>query len=288
MRRLLLAGSLLVTAPLAAQAGTATWSVRTTLPDTLQATAGFSEVELLFTTATDGERLGFQMTVGPTMAASFVAMDLSTARFQVVTNAAGDSLAMGIVMPPDLAAQMGGGIGFRIDMAIPDSVPVPFAGMNMDSLMSAPEAETPSVINTGRTDTVAGLGCEIWTMSGPTDSIPVDSVAITTCLAEPTPALTAISELMLKRLPKLGLDIEQMREMGRKYYGGRELVPIRMVLSIGTMEFVMQLESLSETSPGQSFFTLPEGLQPFPIEMFTGMMQQAMPQQDTTAVDGDT
>lgn len=279
MRRLLLAGLLLAAPPVAAQAGTMVWSVRGNLPDTVETMAGLSEFELVFTVGTDGARLGTQMTVGPTMAAAIAAIDLTTARFQAVVNAAGDSLSLGVVLPPDLAAQMGGSIGFRLDIAIPDSLPLPVPTMNIDSLLeAADEGVMPQVTNTGRTDTVAGVPCEIWTMQPALDSLPADSMAITMCLAEPSPVMTAINDLMRERVPSIGLDLDEMKEAGKRFFGGRELVPVMMVLDIGGQDVVVRLMSVSAEAPDPSFFTLPEGLQPFPIEMFQGMMRQAMPQ----------
>lgn len=277
MRRLLLAGSLLIAPPLAAQAGTMTWSLRGDLPDTARAMAGLSEFELVFTIATDGTRLATQMTVGPTMAAAIAGMDLTTARLQAVTNVAGDSLSIGVVMPPELAAQMGGAIGFRIDMAIPDSFPMP--AMNVDSILeAADEGEMPRVTDTGRTDTVAGIACELWTMEPPLDSMPNDSTTITMCMAEPSPVMTAISDFMRERVPNFGFDLDEMKEAGKRFFGGRELVPVMVVMDLGNQEIVMRLMSISEAAPDASLFTLPDGLEPFPIEMFQGMIQQAMPQ----------
>ena len=49
------------------------------------------------------------------------------------------------------------------------------------------------------------------------------------------------------------------------------MTTIRMVM--GTEgEIVMQLESSTTTAPDASFFVLPDGLQPFPIEAFKSMM----------------
>lgn len=271
MRRLLLAGSLLLAPPLAAQAGTVTWSLRGNVPDTVRAMAGMSEFELFGTFATDGSRLAGQFTVGPAMAASVMAFDLTTARLQMVIDAEGSAVSLGVVLPPELAAQMGGAIGFRLDLPIPDSLPLP---VNIDSLMTANEDREPEVTNTGRGDVVAGIPCEIWTMTPPADSMPADSMTMTLCLAEPVPAMRAINDAVERHLPRFGVDLEEMKAAGRKYFGGRDLMPIRIEMAFGTGRVVMQLESVSTDAPDGSLFTLPDGLEPFPLEMFQGMLPQ--------------
>jgi hypothetical protein len=280
MRRLLLAGLFLVAPPAAAQAGTVVWSLRGTLPDSMPpVAAGLSEIDLMFTFATDGSRLGMQMTIGPIMAASVVAMDLSTARIQVVTNAAGDSLAIGVVFPPEISAQMGGGIGYRLDFEVPDSFAFPVLGL--DSLLAAAsedDVDGPEAINTGQTDTVAGIPCEIWTMATGDDSSP-GLPMITMCLAESVPALTAINDLTKRLLPDFGFDLEELQTRSWNHFGGRELIPVRMMIGDDGEQFVFQLEQASSEAPDAAFFTLPEGLQPFPIEALQGMMG-GMPQAD--------
>lgn len=281
MRRLLLASLMLVTPPLAAQAATMTWAIRGSVPDTVQAMAGLSEFEFILTFGTDGARLGTQMTIGPTMAAGVVAMDLTSARVQAVVNAAGDTLSIGIIVPPELGAQLGGTIGYRLDLPIPDSLALPTGGFDLDSLLDAvDEGEQPRVTNTGRTDTVAGVACEIWTMQPPLDSMPSDSTEITMCLTEPTAAMNAINDLTQSRLPNFGFDLEEMKAAGARFFGGRELVPVLVVVGTGDQHVTFRLMAISDAAPDPSFFTLPAELEPFPLAMFQGMLQQAMPQDD--------
>jgi hypothetical protein len=272
MRSTLLAASLLLAAPLAGQSGTTVWSMRMKMPDTLSARAGgLSEIDMRMTMATDGERLGMQVDFAETMASAVPGFDLSAIRFNTVVHGGGDSVSIGIILPPEMAAMTGGGIGMRLDMAIPDKLegfPVP----NFDSLMAENQGEEPVVTNTGRTMMVAGVRCEEWdiTPQQPADSIPFGG-AMHLCVAENIPAVKAFTTVAEKYLPDMGFDFGKLKERGRKWFGGREMTAIRMVMGHDE-EIVFQLESSSNTAPDPSFFTLPDGLEPFPIEMVKAMI----------------
>ena len=276
MRATLIAATLFA-APLAAQSGTTVWSMRMKLPDSAQAKAGgLSELDMRMTMATDGSRLGMQVDFAESMATAVPGVDLSTVRLNAVVHANGDSASIGIIFPPELAAQMGGGIGLRVDMAIPDKfdgVPVP----NIDSMMAANQGQEPTVTNTGRRSTIAGVSCEEWEV---TPKVPADSTTfggkMHLCVAESLPGMKAFNSLVEKYLPDVGIDFSEFKERGKKWFGGREMTPIRMVMG-EAQEMVFQLESSTTTAPDASFFVLPEGLQPFPMEMieaFTAGMKQ--------------
>lgn len=263
---------LLAVMPLQAQSGTTVWSMRMKMPDSLQAKAGgLSEIDMRWTLGTDGDRLGFQMDFGEGMATAMPGIDLSSIRMQAVVHSGGDSASIGIILPPEIAAAMGGGIGMRLDVAIPDTLPG-FPMPNLDSLMNAQQGDQPTVTNTGRTATVAGISCEEWEMTPKqSDSLPF-SGKISMCLAESVPAMRAFTSLFERYMPSMGFDFSEMKEMGRKWFGGRELVAIRTVIG-DNQDIVMQLESSTNKAPDASFFTLPDGLSPFPMEMIKGMAQ---------------
>ena len=101
----------------------------------------------------------------------------------------------------------------------------------------------------------------------PSDSTPFGD-KIQMCLTQSVPALRAFTTLFEKYLPEMGVDFSEMKEMGKKWFGGRDLVAVRTVMG----EIVIQLESTSNTAPDASFFTLPDGLQPFPVEMLKAMI----------------
>lgn len=270
-------GSLLITtllflaAPVAAQSGTTVWSMRMKMPDSLAAKAGgLSEIDMRMTMATDGSRLGMQLDFSESMAAAVPGFDLSSIRVNAIVHAGGDSASVGIIFPPELAAQMGGGIGMRLDLPIPDKfdgLPVP----NLDSLMEANEGEEPNIANTGRTSIVAGVSCEEWEM---TPRVPADSTPFggkfQLCVAENVPGMKAFTSAVEKYLPDIGIDFSEFRERGKKWFGGREMTAVRMVMG-DNQDIVFQLESSTNTAPDASFFTLPDGLQPFPMEMVKGM-----------------
>ena len=259
----------LTTTTLSAQSGTTVWSLRMKVPDSIATMAGgLSEIDMRWTLATDGNRLGMQMDFAESMTASFPGFDLSSVRLNAVVHSNGDSASIGIILPPELAAQMGGGIGLRMDVAIPDTVGA-FQTPNMDSLMAVNQGEEPTVVNTGRTSTVGGVSCEEWeiTPKTPSDSTPFGE-KMQMCLTENVPALRAFTTLFEKYMPDFGVDFGELKEMGKKWFGGRDLVAVRSVIG----EIVIQLESSSNTAPDASFFTLPDGLQPFPVEMLKAMI----------------
>jgi hypothetical protein len=189
-------------------------------------------------------------------------------RVNAVVHSGGDSVSIGMILPPELAAQMGGGIGLRMDMAIPDSL-TGFPAPNVDSIMEANQGDQPDVVNTGRTSTIAGITCQEWEVTPKvvSDSMPFGE-KMQMCVTESVPALSAFTSLFEKYMPNMGVDFGEMKKLGRKWFGGRDVVAIRSVVG----EIVVQLESSSNTAPDPSFFVLPDGLQPFPVEMLKAMI----------------
>jgi hypothetical protein len=191
-------------------------------------------------------------------------VDLTGARLQGVLNAAGDTLALGLVMPPDLAAAMGGGIGFRLDLPL-DSLPFPVPS---DSMLAAIEGQDDStdLRDTGRRETVAGVACEVWEMW----EVAQPDERIEMCLAEPPAAFEHISNRLKERFPPLDKSFDELKEAMGDRFGGRNLFPVRMRI-MGTEPFTFELRNLTE-SADPSFFVLPVDLTPFPLEMFKGML----------------
>jgi hypothetical protein len=259
-----------------AQVGTMTWVMRMDIPDSMESrTAGLSEVEMRMTFASNGEMWAMQMQPGQSMVAAFPMADLSSVRLVALVPTKGDSFHVGIVMPPDIAAQMGGGIGFRVDGEIPKSFDFPF---DLDSLMDAQQersdAEKPTITNTGRRSTVGGVSCEEWTITTPgvADSTgPGEPVTMEMCLAEPSPMMKAWTEWVKARVPDIMKEYDEMNAEMRAEFGGRDLVPVRFGMQ-APFPMVFELVSQSGEAPDATFFRLPDGLQPFPMEMFRGMM----------------
>ncbi len=273
MRRLLLAATVLVTAPLTAQTGTSSWAVTVTVPDSLQAMLqGTNQFDMRLTMATDGQRLAMQVEPGPEMIARSTTTDLSGVRFQAILNASGDTLSLGIVLPPALATAMGAtGVGYRLDLPL-DSLNLPDGAA--DSLRERmADSNRVHPVDTGERATVAGLPCEEWRAVN-------DSTGgtFTMCMTDPPAALKAATDVMERHFPRFVTMMEKLSAEQRAEFGGRKLVPIRMVMQ-DDQRMTMELLSLSDAAPDPSFFTLPLDLQPFPMEMVKAMMGAARQQQ---------
>jgi hypothetical protein len=280
--RRLLATALLLSLPvgsIAAQQGTAVWQMRMQLPDSIAAqTGGMSTIDMRFTAAADGDLAGFQVDFGPEMNVTGpMPIDLSQIRIQAVMNAATDSVAIGIVLPPEIAAMAGGGIGFRLDFAMPtpDAIGAMIPDSLLDQMRTAAEKDESGAENTGVTSVVAGITCEEWIFTPP-PSGDQDQV-IRMCLAESPPAMKAFSDIFNRMVPEAQNPLAEFRKMGQERFGGRDMTAMRTTMT-GTLNMTVELLSLSNDSPGPSFFALPIDLQPFPIEMFQGMAAAALQQ----------
>jgi hypothetical protein len=136
----------------------------------------------------------------------------------------------------------------------------------------------PEWKDTGRRSTAGGLACEEWTMTvDPKDfpaadtTSPQEPVEMQFCLAPQGPLMAAWTEWAKRRLPQFMKNYEKLREEGMAQFGGREMVPLRMEMT-GPLAMKLELVSMSDQAPDATFFRLPDGLQPFPMEMFRGMM----------------
>lgn len=275
-RRLLLACSLLLAPSLltAQRGGTIVWSLTGTLPDTARKLLQgmISEIDLRFTMATDGTRTSFTIAPGAGLIASSLAMDLSTVQMQVVTSTADDTTRIGIVLPPQLATQMGGGIGVRMDIPNADSL---FRNMVPDSIMAQAKAKAaenePSfhITDTGRSDAVSGTACHVWSIAS-TGAVATDTVEF--CLAPQTAAMKSVMDgILTSRFAAQNKQLEEMYR-GKGVQGWpKDQVPIR--ISFGGMK--MELVSVSSDTPAASAFLLPEGLTPFDTKLLEGMFGAA-------------
>lgn len=254
--------------------GVSVWSMHGTLPDTVQKAARgmLSTIDLRMTMATDGQRVSLLIAPGPEMIAASLTTDLSTVRMQVVASSTDDTVHIGVVLPPDIAAMMGGGIGFRLDLPLTadfikglaaDSM-IEAMTMKADSLNS--DATKPDFHNTGRSDIVAGVPCEIWTVTGGTDT----SDTMEMCLAAKPPAMQAMSNAMGTRFVPITSAFEKLGSERENPFGDRNLMAVRFRM-LGDADFTFELVSLSKDAPAATFFELPPGLEPFPMEMLQGM-----------------
>ena len=243
---------------LVAQAATTTWNMRFTIPDSLQTqTMGISEVDARFILATDGQNLAFQAEPGPTSSVN----GGGGLRLHVIVPASGDSVHLGVVVPPELAAQLGGGVGWRLSIAIPDSLPVPL--LNPDSIINE---EMPRTEQTGTTDVVAGITCDNWLVHSKPDSIGHVAPPATICIAESVPAFNNITAVIKRLVPDLVEGIDKWSGTNVRMFGGRDVSTLSLIFG-DESPLVVRLESLSETAPDPSFFAMPPGLEPLPPEM---------------------
>jgi hypothetical protein len=267
-RRLLaiLTAATIAAPTLAAQAATTTWNVRFSIPDSLQGrTMGVGEVDARFIVATDGNSVAMQAEPGPMSSLN----GGSGFRLHVILPAAGDSVHLGVVMPPELAAQMGGGVGWRLSLAIPDSLPIPI--LDPDSLLNE---ELPRTERVGTTDVVGGISCNNWLLYSKPDSNGVAQPPATICVASTVPALKNIGSALERLLPQLMYGIEKWADSNRRMFGSSDVTLVSY--SAGDdAPMMVQLESASETAPDASFFVLPPGLEPLPPELLMMFTQAA-------------
>lgn len=254
--------------------GVSVWSLRGTLPDTVQkASRGMlSTIDLRMTMATDGQRVSLLIAPGADMIAASLATDLSTVRMQVVTSSTDDTVHIGVVLPPQIAAMMGGGIGFRADVPMTADF---IKGLATDSMIEAitmkadslnADAAKPEFHNTGRSDTVAGVPCEMWTVTGGRNK--TDTMEM--CLAAKPPAMQALSDAMGTRFSSFTSAFAKLGSEMENPFGDRNLMAVRFRM-VGDADFTFELVSLSNDPPAATFFELPAGLQPFPMEMLQGI-----------------
>lgn len=272
--------ALLAPAGLTAQSATAIWKLEIKVPDSLQQKGpGIPGlIDLRATMATNGKESGFQLEPSPEMIASFAKMDLTGARLTVAMPNDGDSVHVGIVMPPDVAAMMGGGIGFRLDFQVPDSLPFLPGVEELES--NKPDADSLAKMlhemfrDTGRSETVAGTSCKVWKLVFPDSTNSGEQMSMNFCIAKGTPALLRLKNSM-------GGSFKKMQEVWQEQFKGmnfpfanQDMVPIKVSMD-SPINMTYELISATTAAPDNSFFTLPEGLQPFPMEMITGAIKQA-------------
>lgn len=256
------------TTPASAQdaGGTTVTLMRISLPDTLLAAvpqAGFEELTLRITNATDGRRVAAMMTfeaMAPTMG-----VPLDAILMHMIWDSATDSVQLGLTLPPELMEPLGGGTGFAFQFVLPDSLPIP-AGMG-DSLLVTMDNANVSFRDLGTTATVAGLACREYEMAS-------DSMTAKVCLGQRPPGLETTYRL-IDRLPVINELMTAWRKQERELLGQEGLATFRMTGDMGTGSFHMELASYTAGTPDAALFTLAPGLGPVPPELIAAFMQGA-------------
>ena len=253
---LTLLGLLAAAAVPAAAQGTAVIAIDGAIPDSLRtgpAAALPPSFDMRFTVAFDGKQFGMQRELGDQMQAG---LGEQMAGFRVVAlwRNGVDSLHIGILLPPELSAMTGGGAGFRIDMPVP-SVP--------DSLIDGSDT-TMTWTDLKRTAVVAGVTCHEWQGVAKADTVDF-------CVAPVTDAALEQALGNVRGLPAFRALVGNATPSTRNGKLGPEGgMPIRMV-SRGPNAVRMELQQWIPGMPDASLFKMPEGLEPFPMEMLQGL-----------------
>lgn len=259
--------------PLSAQGSTTVWTFQASIPDSAQGmTMGITEFDLRLTAATDGQRIGVQVEPGPMLRASVPGLTLSGSRLQMIVPAAGDSVLLGVVFPPEIAAQMGAAVGWHLGFAIPDSIPID--KFSPDSIAAAQEEMSDATIRTDKSDVVAGVPCKVWQITAKADSTDARLPVAEICVADSLPAMAALTGVFKRHLVRLGVDLDEWFENSVDTFGSRDAVVVRTVDAEGS-GFRIELLSATATAPDASFFELPPGLSPVPPELMQMFVQGA-------------
>ncbi len=252
-----LALALAGTGSLAAQGGTAVVLIDGTIPDSMRSGPAAvlpANFDMRFTVAFDGKQVGVQMEPGDQMKAS-LGEQMEGFRVVALWRVGVDSLHVGVLLPPELTAMMGGGSGFRMDLALP-SVPDSLA-VRTDTMMAWTDLE--------RTSTVAGVTCHEWRGVAKADTMDFCIAPVTEAGLQA--ALGNVRNLMgFKAL--VGGATPSTRNGKPDPESG---LPIRMITR-GANAVRMELQQWIPGTPDASLFRLPDGLEPLPTEALQGIV----------------
>jgi hypothetical protein len=245
---------LAIAPPVAAQSGASgsvTFEITTQLPASSPAVATIgSDITMQMTMRTDGHRVVMDMI--PSMSQSPV----TGMQIKMVFAAGTDSVHIGILLPPEVAAA-GGSIGMRMDgpMSMIGSASSLRDGM-MDSVSKV--MGTPTYRSLGKTSTVAGISCEEWETVAMGDTT-------STCVIATPPAVQALQD-QFKTMTGVGAMMAQipgMAELEKAAYGGRAMTAIRTINTKRGMR--MELTNYTPGPPDATQMDLPAGLQWMPM-----------------------
>lgn len=244
-------------------AGTAVMLARIAMPDTMPTLSqiGLSDLAMRWTYATDGRRVAMQVQFEGSQ--QVMGTPLDDMLIHLIFDPATDSLAVGVTLPPDLMTQLGGGIGFAFGFVLPDSLALPSSFG--DSILVNMTGADLSYRDLGTADTVAGVPCRNYEMSG-------NGTTAEVCLGQPPAALAAMNRMM-EQLPVIGTAFRKLAARQRELLGHDDLFTIRMHSNFEGGGFDLQLASATAGPPDPGFFTLASGLGPLPPEIIGLLMQ---------------
>lgn len=252
-------------APLAAQngvAGSATIQLSIHLPDSTKVPgvpipiSGDLTTQMTF--MTDGMRLA--MEVLPNMSGTGPGAGM---RVKLVFSPAGDTIHIGMILPPELAKAAGGAPGMRIDMPVSMlGAANPLFGRLMDSVARTMTDSLGKAMPTyralGTTAVVAGIRCQEWEMVVRADTT-------RSCVIPTPPALLVLQEKFkdMTGMATLMAQIPGIASLQKEAYGGKQVVPLRTVNSKTGMR--MELTAFTAGAPDPAVFELPSDLQVIPM-----------------------
>lgn len=244
----------------AANAGRATFQMSIHIPDSLQSPIPISgDLSVQMEMLTDGKRIAVDILPG---ASSSMPM-LAGMRVKVVFGIGGDTLHVGVVLPPELSAMAGGGSGIRMDMPLGMlTADNPLLGGMMDSIKKTMADSMKKIAPTYRklktTSTVAGLRCDEW------ETVVLGDTT-RTCVIPTPAALTALMD-RFKTMSGMGKLMEQipgMADIQKKAYDGAQVTAIRTINAKSGLR--MELTSFTPGAPPADAFELPAGLMAMPM-----------------------
>ena len=263
-QRLLAAAILLATAsPVTAQGGatgTATFQMKVRMPESVQAVMPQGEnISMHMILMTDGHRIAMEILSDIGQSAT------GATHVRMIFSAAGDSVHVGIFLPPEAAAAMGGASGMRMDLPISMvGASNPLFGHMMDSIgksmtdSAGKPVQKPSYRSLGTSATVAGIRCEEWEIVGMGDTT-------RTCVIATPPALVALQQRLKTMSGMQGViaQIPGMADMEKAAYGGRQMTAIRTETVKTGLH--LELTSFTAAAPDAALFELPSDMQVMPM-----------------------
>lgn len=254
--------------PLVAQempTGSVTLKMSVTVPDSIKAAAAVGRnIDMRMTIATDGRRLA--MVVLPSTGQPMT----DGMEFRIIYTFGGDSVQVGVLLPPAMAAVPGGSPGMRMDMPLSMlGAGSPLLGTMMDSIgkkmtdsLGRPLA-APTFRSLGTSASVAGVTCQEWEVVGMGDTT-------RTCVIPTPPTLIALQERLLATTGLRGMmaQIPGLANIEQSAYGGRKMTAIRTTTVKSGLH--VELVSYSTSIPDEATFTLPADLKPTPMPVMPG------------------
>jgi hypothetical protein len=230
------------------------------LPDSLKAAGSLGgKFDMQMTAMTDGHRVAMEMIPNISMPM------MAGMRMKYVFAIGGDTMHVGILLPPEMAAATGGGSGMRMDMPMSMmGAGNPLLGSIMDSIRKAMTDSLgkgmpqPLYRSLGISSIVAGLRCQEWEALAMGDTTRV-------CVIPTPPALVALLAQfkMVTGLQSMMAQFPGMAEMEEQAFGGQRMTAIRMVMAKSGMR--MELTNFTPGVPDAALMELPDGLQPMPM-----------------------